>query len=131
MGKPVAKEGDKIVGVDTHIVMVSSPAGPVPTPSPSPFSGKLARSLAASVYVDGRQAAINGSEADNSPNHIPIGGSFQRAPSNVGKISSASGTVLAGGVGIARMGDPATCCNDLGLENTGSVVATGTTVFSG
>jgi len=39
MGNPAAKEGDKVVGVDTHIVMIPSPAGPIPTPTPMPFNG--------------------------------------------------------------------------------------------
>jgi len=38
-GKPAAKQGDLVVGIDTHIVMVPSPAGPVPTATPMPFSG--------------------------------------------------------------------------------------------
>ena len=34
-----AKHLDLVVGVDTHIVMVPTPAGPVPTPLPQPFVG--------------------------------------------------------------------------------------------
>ncbi|XXT39298.1 hypothetical protein WMF13_40875 [Sorangium sp. So ce513] len=40
-GKPAAKQGDKVVGIDTHVVMLPSPGGPVPTPAPLPFSGTL------------------------------------------------------------------------------------------
>lgn len=32
MGQPAAKMGDKVVGMDIHIVMIPSPGGPVPTP---------------------------------------------------------------------------------------------------
>ena len=39
--KPIAKEGDQVVGTDTHIVMIPSPGGPVPTPLPHPFVGQL------------------------------------------------------------------------------------------
>lgn len=35
VGKPAAKQGDRVVGVDTHIVMIPSPGGPVPTPVPA------------------------------------------------------------------------------------------------
>jgi hypothetical protein len=41
MGQPAAKQGDEVVAVDTHVVMIPSPAGPVPTPMPMPFAGKL------------------------------------------------------------------------------------------
>ncbi|MDD9940436.1 MAG: hypothetical protein OXU20_05170 [Myxococcales bacterium] len=34
-----AEHLDVVVGVDTHIVMVPTPAGPVPTPLPQPFVG--------------------------------------------------------------------------------------------
>ena len=37
---PAAKQGDRVQAMDTHIVMVPSPGGPVPTPTPGhPFSG--------------------------------------------------------------------------------------------
>ena len=32
MGQPAAKQGDKVMATDTHIVMIPSPGGPVPTP---------------------------------------------------------------------------------------------------
>ncbi len=34
-----AKWGDPVIGVDIHLVMVPTPAGPVPTPLPHPFIG--------------------------------------------------------------------------------------------
>ena len=52
MTKPVALEGDKVVGVDTHIVMIPSPGGPVPTPIPHPFSGTLNESLSTTVKIE-------------------------------------------------------------------------------
>lgn len=130
MGRPVAREGDRIVGMDVHIVQMPSPAGPVPTPLPSPFAGPLSRNLAGSVYAGDRKVAVLGSEADNTPAHIPSGGPFQRSPSNVGKVSSASSTVFAGGKGVARMGDSATCCNDPSDADTGSIIVSGGEVYA-
>ena len=43
MGQPAAKQGDQIVATDTHIVLVPSPGGPVPTPLPHPPKRPAAR----------------------------------------------------------------------------------------
>jgi hypothetical protein len=48
MGAPAAKQGDQVVGVDIHIVMVPA-AAPIPTPLPHPFTGVLDAGLASSV----------------------------------------------------------------------------------
>ena len=37
MGQPAAKQGDHITAIDTHIIMIPSPGGPVPTPLPHPI----------------------------------------------------------------------------------------------
>ena|SRR5260221_7397655 len=130
MGDPVAKQGDQVVGLDTHIVLIPSPGGPVPTPMPFVFSGGLQDSLSASVSVDNMSAAVKGSGASNTPSHIPIGGSFQNPPSNHATISSGSGSVFADNKALARANDTAKCCNDPTDQDTGHVVAVGT-VFSG
>ena len=41
MPQPAARQNDPVVGTDTHILLVPSPGGPVPTPTPLPFNGKL------------------------------------------------------------------------------------------
>ena len=74
-GKPAAKQGDKIVGIDTHVLMVPSPGGPVPTPTPMPFSGELSGGPSANVLVEGKPAAMQGSSAANTPKRSrPAGG---------------------------------------------------------
>jgi hypothetical protein len=30
MGQPGAKQGDKVIATDTHIIMIPTPGGPVP-----------------------------------------------------------------------------------------------------
>jgi hypothetical protein len=52
MSKPAAKLGDKVMGVDTHIVMVPSPIGPMPTPTPMPFTGILIDGLCDRVKIE-------------------------------------------------------------------------------
>jgi uncharacterized Zn-binding protein involved in type VI secretion len=133
MGQPAAKANDQVVGVDTHIVMVPSPGGPVPTPLPHPFSGVINGGTISSVKIGGQPAAVVGSTADNSPAHIPTppGTSFQKPPANKASIQKGSGTVKIGGKMAARMGDTANNCNDPADAPTGSVIAAGTVLIGG
>jgi uncharacterized Zn-binding protein involved in type VI secretion len=131
MGQPAAKQGDQIVGVDTHIIMIPSPGGPVPTPIPHPFSGILDGSLSSDVKIMGMAAATLNSTATNTPPHIPQGGPFQAPPSNRGQIILGSATVLINGKGAARNGDTANTCNDPADMPVGTVVAVGTVLIGG
>ena len=131
MGQPAAKQGDQIVGVDTHIVMIPSPGGPVPTPLPHPFSGIIDGSLSNDVKIMGMQAATLNSTATNTPPHIPQGGPFQTPPSNRGTIIMGSSTVLINGKGAARNGDTANTCNDPADMPVGTVIAVGTVLIGG
>lgn len=131
MGQPAAKRGDQITGVDTHIVMIPSPGGPVPTPLPHPFSGVLDSSLSSDVKIMGMAAATVGSTATNTPPHIPQGGPFQAPPSNRGQIIMGSATVLMNGKQAARNGDAANTCNDPADMPVGTVIAAGTVMIGG
>jgi uncharacterized Zn-binding protein involved in type VI secretion len=132
MGRPAAKQGDKVNATDTHIVMIPSPGGPVPTPLPHTFAGKLDGKLVDSVLIEGKPAAVEGSTATNTPSHVPQGGpSFQSPPSDKGTILKGSGTVMIGGKPAARSGDPATTCNDPADLPAGTVQASGTVTIGG
>jgi uncharacterized Zn-binding protein involved in type VI secretion len=126
MGQPAAKQGDRVVATDIHVVMIPSPGGPVPTPLPHPFTGVLNGSLSGDVNVMGRPAATVGSTADNAPPHVPQGGPFQRPPSNRAQVIVGSPTVLINGKPAARNGDTALTCNDPADLPVGTVVAAGT-----
>src|SRR6185369_1452688 len=130
MGQPAAKQGDQIVAVDTHIVMVPG-APPVPTPLPHPFSGMLNGNLSSDVNIMGKAAATVDSTADNSPAHIPTppGTTFQKPPANKGTIKMGSPTVKINGKAAARNGDPAETCNDPSDLPAGTVVAAGTVMI--
>ena len=112
MGQPAAKEGDEVVGLDTHIVLVPSPAGPVPTPMPLPFTGKLDDALVDKVLVEDAKAAVKGSKAKNQPDHVAPGGSFQKPPSNQGTVDAGSSKVFFADAPAARVGDQVKTCND-------------------
>ncbi len=96
---PAAKQGDKVIAVDTHIIMIPSPGGPVPTPLPHPFNGMINLNCSTSVFIQGMPAATQDSEATNMPPHIPQGGPFQKPPMNKGKIIMGSPNVMIGGGG--------------------------------
>ena len=134
MGQPAAKQGDKIVATDVHIVLVPAPPGPpVPTPLPHPFSGALNGSLSSDVKIGGLPAATVGSTADNAPPHLPTppGTAFQKPPLNRGTVQMGSLTVKINGKGAARSGDPAITCNDPADLPAGKVVAVGTVLVGG
>lgn len=132
MGQAAAKKGDKITAMDTHVVMVPSATGSVPTPLPHPFNGTINGSLSGDVKIMGLAAAVVGSTADNTPKHIPTppGTSFQSTPANKGTIKSGSSSVNINGKAAARSGDTAETCNDPVDAPVGTVVASGT-VFIG
>jgi uncharacterized Zn-binding protein involved in type VI secretion len=129
MGQPAAKQGDKVMASDSHIIMVPSPGGPVPTPTPHPFNGMIDGNLSQNVKIMGRPAATVGSTATNLPPHIPQGGPFQKPPTNRGQIIAGSLTVLINGKGAARNGDKAMTCNDPVDLPAGTVVAVGTVLI--
>jgi uncharacterized Zn-binding protein involved in type VI secretion len=128
MGQIAAKQGDKIVAVDTHIVMVQVGSSLVPTPLPHPFTGILNGSLSSNVNIMGLPAATVGSTADNTPAHAPTppGISFQKPPANRGTIKIGSQSVNINGKAAARNGDVAETCNDPADLPIGNVIAVGT-----
>lgn len=128
---PSAKQGDKVIGLDTHIINVPSPGGPVPTPMPMPFNGMLTGNLEKSVLIENKPAATKGSTADNTPPHIPTGGPFQKNPSNKATIKMGSRKVLFANKEAARLGDPADTCNDPADLPNGTVIGTGSVIIGG
>jgi uncharacterized Zn-binding protein involved in type VI secretion len=131
MGKPAAKKGDKVVGVDTHIVMIPGPSGQVPTPMPMPFNGKLKDKLSEDVLIENKAAATKGSKAENSPDHVATGGSFQKSPSNKATIKKGSAKVLINNKEAARTGDTAETCNDPTDSPAGTVIGSGDVLIGG
>ena len=130
MGQPAAAQGSMVVAVDTHIVMIPSPGGPIPTPLPSPYSGQITGGTVATVKVMGKPAAVVGSVDQNAPPHIPVGGPFQTPPQNQATVRTGSATVLIGGQQAARNLDTATTCDDVApTAPKGQIVAAGTVLI--
>lgn len=128
-GAPAAAMGDRIVGTDTHIVLMPSAGGPVPTPVPLPFTGIIAHGCCPTVLVGGKPAATRDSVAINTPSHVPPAGTFQKQPDNKGTVSRGSPSVFICGKPAARSGDTATTCNDLAMQHTSTVVAASTVLI--
>jgi uncharacterized Zn-binding protein involved in type VI secretion len=128
MPKALAKQGDSVVAIDTHVVMVATPSGPVPTPLPTPFRGPLSAQLSATVLIDEKPAATVDSKASNASPHVPQGGPFQTPPRNEASVQQGSPTILIDEKPAARHGDIAATCNDPVDAPVGKVIATGTVV---
>jgi uncharacterized Zn-binding protein involved in type VI secretion len=125
-----AKMGDKVMATDTHILMVPSPGGPVPTPTPLPFVGTITGGCSTDVLIGGQPAAIVGSTADNVPPHIcPPPATFQVPPTNKGTVMMGSTTVLINNKPAARSGDQVQTCNDPAPLPVGTIQAVGTVMI--
>ncbi len=131
MGQPAAKQGDRIMATDTHIVLIPAGSGTIPTPLPHPFTGIIDGALSSDVKIMGKPAATVDSTATNTPAHVPQGGPFQKTPSNKGTIKMGSTTVKINGKMAARNGDMAMTCNDPADLPVGKVVAVGTVTIGG
>jgi uncharacterized Zn-binding protein involved in type VI secretion len=120
---PAARLGDKIVAVDTHIIMIPSPGGPVPTPLPHPYNGTISLGCSTNVMIEGKPAAVVGSSA--MAVHAPQGGPFQVPPTGEGKVLMGSGTVMINNKPAARVGDTCMTCNDPAPLPIGKIVPPG------
>lgn len=131
MGLPAAKMGDKIVGVDIHLILIPVPPPPKPVPIPHPFNGTILQDCSTNVMIMGKPAATLGSVAINTPPHVPQGGPFVNPPTNQSRIIKGSATVMINGKPAARAGDIGLDCADPAPTPTGTVVAAGTVLIGG
>lgn len=129
MGQPAAKLGDKVFGTDTHVVLVPTSGGSVPTPTPFPFKGTITGGCSQNVLIGGKPAAVVGSWAVNMPPHVPKKGTFQQPPTNRGTVMRGSATVSINGKPAARNGDKVLTCNDPAPLPVGTVQAAGTVLI--
>ena len=129
MGPPAARQGDRVVATDTHLIQ--PPGTAPPTPTPHPFSGIIDGSVSSNVKIGGAFAATVDSTGTNTPPHIPIGGTFVNPPKNRATIISGSTSVKINGKAAARAGDKAITCNDPVDAPMGTVVAVSTVNIGG
>ncbi len=115
------KHMDPLVGIDTHIILIPSPAGPIPTPLPHPYVGMVfdpidyVPVLGATVYINGLPRGIAGTNGQALPPHIPMGGPFMKPPSNESEIFMGSATVVVDGDPQSFLAMPVLSCQDIGM----------------
>lgn len=120
---PAARKDDPVSGVDTHIIMIPTPAGEVPTPIPHPFKAKIASGVSTNVKIGGKFAAVSGSQTQNEPSHVPMGPRFMVNPTNKGTVLIGSTSVMINKKPAARQGDKVLTCNDPAPLPMGTIVA--------
>jgi RHS repeat-associated protein len=130
---------DLVLGVDIHIHLVPSPAGPVPTPIPQPYMGLIgdpvammvgiAQSMAMDlitggpyelpkgpVLINGLPAATTGEQSKNTPllPHLPMppGTAHVKPPSGEALFKLGALKVSFGGENAVRLGEIALSCAD-------------------
>jgi uncharacterized Zn-binding protein involved in type VI secretion len=124
--KPIAKQGDRVVGTDVHLVIPEGGGSPVPVPLP--FDGELDAEFSPNVLAEHRPVAVVGSVATQRPGHVVAPKSFAKQPSNQGRVVVGAATVLVNHKPIARAGDACETCNDPVDARTAAIVASGTVV---
>ena len=131
-GKQIAVEGDKVMGMDTHIMVV--PAGNTTTtvPLPHPFIGKLKDKLAKDVTIKDKKCAVKDSVAKHDDSmHMQLPGTikFQNNPKKEGKVTGGtSSKVKIEGKEAAVIGSQVTTCNDMGMQNNSTIIAMGASI---
>jgi uncharacterized Zn-binding protein involved in type VI secretion len=126
MSKPVAKRGDRVVAIDTHLVIPET-GGP-PVAMQLPFDGVLEENLSPDVFAEHRHVALIDSAAVQLPGHVVAPKTFVTPPANRARVIVGAPTVLANHRPIARSGDKAETCNDPVDLPVGTVVASGTVI---
>lgn len=131
-GKQMAVEGDKVVGMDTHIMVVPSGNGTTTVPLPHPFIGKLADKLSKDVKIKDKPCATKDSVAKHDDSmHMQLPGTikFQNNPKKEGKVSGGtSSKVKVNGKEAAVIGSQVSTCNDVGAQNNSTVIAMGASI---
>jgi uncharacterized Zn-binding protein involved in type VI secretion len=112
MGAPAIVMGDKVTGqCPNHLIPNPASGAPQPAP-PMPFSSPLTVDLVQTVLIDGKAAAVVGSNGFNTPPHVGLhpGDPYLGPPQQIGRVTGGSATVLFGGKPAANAQSLCTCC---------------------
>jgi RHS repeat-associated protein len=116
-----AKHLDPIMGIDTHIVMIPTPAGPVPTPLPNPYVGMVFDPLdyvpiiGATVFINGMPRAQAGTGGIALMPHLPLGGPLVPPPTMESEVFMGSSTVAIDGDAQSYLALPVLSCQSIGM----------------
>jgi hypothetical protein len=128
-GKQIAVEDDKVVGMDTHIMVVPAGTSTATVPLPHPFIGKLKDKLSKDVKIKDKKCATKDSVAKHDDSmHMQLPGTikFQNNPKKEGNVTGGtSSKVKINGKEAAVIGSQVTTCNDMGMQNNSTIIAMG------
>lgn len=128
-GKQIAVQDDRVMGFDTHMMVVPSGSGTATVPLPHPFMGKMSGDLSEDVKIGGKGFAVKGSKAKhNDSSHMQLPGTirFQSKPKCEGEVTGGtSSKVKIDGKEAAVIGSQVTTCNDMGARNNSTIMAVG------
>ena len=131
-GKQIAVEDDKVMGMDTHIMVVPAGNSTANVPLPHPFIGKLKDKLAKDVTIKDKKCAMKDSVAKHDDStHIQLPGTikFQKNPKKEGKVTGGtSSKVKIEGKEAAVIGSQVSTCNDMGMQNNSTIIAMGASI---
>lgn len=116
MGAPAIVMNDQITG-QCPIHMIPNPASGAPQPAPPmPFSAPLTLNLSTTVMIDGKFAAVVGSQGMNTPPHVGLhpADPFMAPPTQMGQILQGSPTVMIDGKPAANAQSQCLCCSTPG-----------------
>ncbi len=121
-GAPAAVQGDQITAT-CSIHQIPNPASGAPQPGPPmPFSAPVTTGTCATVQAAGKPLVVAGSQGLCTPPHVGLhpADPHLAPPTQTGVVVQGSTSVLAGGIPVARAGDPCTACGLPGATLAGS-----------
>lgn len=124
MSGPAVVANDRIMG-QCAIHVIPSPTGaPMPGP-PMPFSAPLAIGLSTSVQIEGKPAAVQGSQGLNNPPHVGLhpADPFMAPPVQMGQVTMGSSSVLIEGRPAAYTGCAVSICGQIPGQVSGSATS--------
>ena len=131
-GRQIAVQDDKVMGFDTHIMVVPSGSGTTTVPLPHPFIGKISDKVSEDVKIGNKGAAVKGSKAKHDDSmHMQLPGTikFQNNPKKEGEVTGGTvSKVKVDGKEVAVIGSQVTTCNDMGMQNNSVIMAAGMSI---
>ena len=131
-GKQLAAKDDKVMGFDTHMMVVPSGSGTATVPLPHPFIGKISEKVSEDVKIGNKGVAVKGSKAKHDDStHMQLPGTikFQTNPKKEGEVTGGTASkVKVDGKEAAVIGSQVTTCNDMGMQNNSVIMAAGMSI---
>ncbi|MEE1342849.1 MAG: phage baseplate assembly protein V, partial [Lachnospiraceae bacterium] len=127
--KQIAKQNDKVMGFDTHIMVIPAGMSTANVPLPPPFIGQIKDKVSSDVKIGDKGVATKGSIAKHDDSmHMQLPGTikFQNNPKKEGEVTGGTvSKVKVNGKEVAVLGSQVTTCNDMGMQNNSTIVSIG------